>query len=137
MTTRGDFAVTRSRTQLVAGDADLAARPRHRAKTAACRGTFTAPATQPHHDRYCKEGGTTMALWTDVLDPATPQPATPVKSLAEYEAKKGTLAQWLPNRTVTDTVVRLMQGDAGLVDVAKFAPTTRSPRSAAADMGVE
>ena len=60
-----------------------------------------------------------MALWTDVLDPAT-LTGYARESLAEYEAKKGTLAQWLPNRTVTDTVVRLMQGDAGLVDVAKF-----------------
>ncbi len=60
-----------------------------------------------------------MAIWTDIIDPAT-LTGYARASLADYEAAKGTLAQWLPNRTVTDTVVRLMQGDAGLVDVAKF-----------------
>ncbi|MGY4845497.1 major capsid protein [Kocuria sp. MNB10] len=60
-----------------------------------------------------------MAIWTDVIDPAT-LTGYARASLAEYEAKKGTLAQWLPNRTVTDTVIKLVQGDAGLVDVAKF-----------------
>jgi len=60
-----------------------------------------------------------MALWTDIIDPADLTAYTRL-SLAEYEASRGTLARWLPNRQVADIVVRFMQGSAGLVDVANF-----------------
>lgn len=60
-----------------------------------------------------------MALWTDIIDPATLSGYARA-SLADYEARKGTLARWLPNRTVADIAVRFMAGQNGLVDVAAF-----------------
>lgn len=60
-----------------------------------------------------------MALWTDVIDPAT-LTGYARRSLEAYEADKGTLAQWLPNRTVEDTVVRMNTTQTGLVEAAKF-----------------
>lgn len=58
-------------------------------------------------------------LWTDIIDPAT-LTGYARRSLAEYEASRGTLARWLPNREVADIVVRFMKGQAGLLDVARF-----------------
>lgn len=60
-----------------------------------------------------------MALWTDII---TPQELTGYAraALSDYEASRGTLAQWLPNREVSDIVVRFLAGAAGLVDVADF-----------------
>lgn len=60
-----------------------------------------------------------MALWTDIIDPAD-LTAYARRSLAEYEASRGTLARWLPNREVADIVVRFVAGSTGLVDVANF-----------------
>jgi hypothetical protein len=60
-----------------------------------------------------------MALWTDIIDPAT-LTGYARASLADYEARRGSLARWLPNREVADIVVRFVKGRAGLVDVAKF-----------------
>jgi hypothetical protein len=60
-----------------------------------------------------------MALWTDVIDPAT-LTGYARAALADYEARKGTLAQWLPNQTVSDVVVRFVAGSTGLVEEAKF-----------------
>ncbi len=60
-----------------------------------------------------------MALWTDFIDPAElTQYAR--RSLADYEASKGTLARWLPNVEVGDIVARFVAGQSGLVDVANF-----------------
>lgn len=60
-----------------------------------------------------------MALWTDII---TPQELTGYarESLAAYEASRGTLAQFLPNREVADIAVRFVMGSKGLVDVADF-----------------
>lgn len=58
-------------------------------------------------------------LWTDIIDPAT-LTGYARASLADYEARRGTLARWLPNRTVDDIVARFVQGENGLVDVAAF-----------------
>lgn len=58
-------------------------------------------------------------LWTDIIDPAT-LTGYARDSLANYEASRGTLARWLPNREVPDIVVRFVKGSTGLVDVAKF-----------------
>lgn len=60
-----------------------------------------------------------MALWTDII---TPQELTGYAraSLADYEASKGTLARWIPNREVADIVVRFVAGSSGLIDVADF-----------------
>lgn len=60
-----------------------------------------------------------MALWTDIIDPAT-LTGYARASLADYEQRRGTLARWLPNREVSDIVVRFVQGSTGLVDVADF-----------------
>lgn len=60
-----------------------------------------------------------MALWTDIIDPAT-LTGYARASLADYEARRGTLARWLPNREVADIVVRFVAGATGLVDVARF-----------------
>lgn len=60
-----------------------------------------------------------MALWTDII---TPSELTGYAraALEDYERNKGTLARWLPNRTVADIVVRFVKGDTGLVPVADF-----------------
>lgn len=60
-----------------------------------------------------------MALWTDIIDPAT-LTGYARESLAAQEARKGTLARWLPNRDVLDTVARFVVGQSGLVEEAKF-----------------
>lgn len=60
-----------------------------------------------------------MPLWTDIIDPAT-LTGYARASLEEYERRHGTLARWLPNRTVTDIVVRVVQGAHGLIDAANF-----------------
>ena len=53
-----------------------------------------------------------MTLWTDLIDPAT-LTGYARRSLEEYEAEKGSLARWLPNREVADTVVRFVSGQKG------------------------
>lgn len=60
-----------------------------------------------------------MALWTDIVDPAT-LTGYARAALADYEVRKGTLARWLPNRDVADVVARFVKGSTGLVDIAKF-----------------
>lgn len=60
-----------------------------------------------------------MALWTDIIDPAE-LTGYARASLEDYEQSKGTLARWLPNRTVQDVVARFVAGSTGLVDVAPF-----------------
>lgn len=60
-----------------------------------------------------------MALWTDIIDPAD-LTGYARASLADYEARKGSLAQWLPNREVADIVVRFIAGSAGLVEEARW-----------------
>lgn len=60
-----------------------------------------------------------MALWTDLIDPAT-LTGYARESLAAYEARQGTLARWLPNRMIPDIVARFIKGRTGLVDIAKF-----------------
>ena len=60
-----------------------------------------------------------MPLWTDLIDPATLSGYARA-SLENYEQQKGTLAQFLPNRTVQDIVARVVQGDNGFVDAAEI-----------------
>jgi hypothetical protein len=60
-----------------------------------------------------------MALWTDIIDPATLTGYIRA-SMADYEQRRGTLARWLPNREVADIVARFLKGNAGLIDVANF-----------------
>lgn len=58
-------------------------------------------------------------LWTDIIDPAT-LTGFVRDAQEEVEARKGTLAQFLPNETVADIAVRFIAGNAGLVEEAKF-----------------
>lgn len=60
-----------------------------------------------------------MALWTDLIDPATLSGYARA-SMEAYEARKGTLARFLPNREVPDIVVRFVKGGSGLIDIARF-----------------
>jgi hypothetical protein len=60
-----------------------------------------------------------MPLWTDLIDPAT-LTGYARESIADYEARQGSLNRWLPNRPVPDIVVRFVKGRTGLVDTAKF-----------------
>jgi hypothetical protein len=60
-----------------------------------------------------------MALWTDIIDPATLSGYARA-SIADYESRKGTLARWLPNRELNDIVARFVQGGTGLIDIARF-----------------
>ena len=75
-----------------------------------------------------------MALWTDIIDPAT-LTGYARASLADYEARRGTLARWLPNREVADIVVRFVAGSAGLVDVADFRSFDAEPTIGRAPSG--
>jgi hypothetical protein len=60
-----------------------------------------------------------MPLWTDIIDPAD-LTGYARESLADYEARQGTLARWLPNRDIPDIVARFVQGGTGLIDTARF-----------------
>jgi hypothetical protein len=75
-----------------------------------------------------------MPLWTDVIDPATLTGYTRA-ALADYEARKGTLARWLPNRYVADIVARFVKGQTGLIDVAKFRAFDAPPEIGAKPSG--
>lgn len=60
-----------------------------------------------------------MALWTEIIDPAT-LTGYVREALYEIEASKGSLARYLPNRTVPSITVRFLSGQAGLVPEAQF-----------------
>lgn len=60
-----------------------------------------------------------MALWTDIIDPAELTGYTRA-SLEDREKAKGSLARYLPNVQVSDTVARFFVGASGLVPEAKF-----------------
>jgi hypothetical protein len=75
-----------------------------------------------------------MALWTDIIEPAE-LTGYARASLAEYEAARGTLAQFLPNREVADTVVRFVQGQTGLVEAAYFRAYDAEPEVGKAPSG--
>lgn len=60
-----------------------------------------------------------MALWTDVVTPLELTTAARM-SLDERDRANGGLAQFLPNTTVNDTVVRLSSDSNGLVEAAEY-----------------
>lgn len=60
-----------------------------------------------------------MALWTDIIDPAT-LTGYVRESLSAIEARRGSLARYLPNRQVPDISVRFRAGSTGLVAEAEF-----------------
>lgn len=67
-----------------------------------------------------------MALWTDIIDPAT-LTGYARQAMSEIESKKGSLARWLPNRDVEDIVVRFVSGQAGLVAEASYRAYDAAP----------
>ena len=75
-----------------------------------------------------------MALWTDIVDPAT-LTGYARAALADYEARRGTLARWLPNRLVPSIDVRFTAGSFGLVDVADFRAYDAEPTIGKAPSG--
>ena len=60
-----------------------------------------------------------MALWTDVIEPET-LTGYARESLSLYEASKGTLGAYLPDRYVGDISAKFYTGESGLVDAAAF-----------------
>ena len=60
-----------------------------------------------------------MALWTDIIDPAT-LTGYVRESLNAIEQRKGNLARFLPNRIVPAIFVRFVAGSSGLAAEAKF-----------------
>lgn len=60
-----------------------------------------------------------MTLWTDVITPAA-LTGYARQALADRERAKGTLARWLPNRTVPDITARFVAGSNGLIDAAEY-----------------
>ena len=75
-----------------------------------------------------------MALWTDVIDPAT-LTGYARASLEEYEQRKGSLASFLPNEQVEDINVRLNVGNGGLVESAHFRAFDAEPEYGAVEAG--
>lgn len=67
-----------------------------------------------------------MGMLTDFIDPIKFTEYARA-SLTDYERSKGTLAQYLPNRTVNDTVVEFDAKDLGLVPAAKFRALDAEP----------
>ncbi|WIK82160.1 major capsid protein [Micrococcus lylae] len=75
-----------------------------------------------------------MAIWSDIVTPA--ELTGYVRESAEnYEASKGTLARWLPNRQVGDIVARFFKGDSGLVPEANFRAYDAAPEVGARPRG--
>lgn len=60
-----------------------------------------------------------MALWTELIEPAE-LTGYVREALADIEARKGSLARYLPNRDVNNIVVRFRKGQSGLVAEAQF-----------------
>lgn len=60
-----------------------------------------------------------MALWTDIIDPAT-LTGYVREALSDIESRKASLARYLPNREVPNINVRFRKGQAGLVAEATF-----------------
>ena len=75
-----------------------------------------------------------MALWTDLIDPAT-LTGYVRESLSDIEKRKGNLARFLPNRTVGDVLVRFVAGAAGLVTEAQFRAYDAPPKLGAHPSG--
>lgn len=73
-------------------------------------------------------------LWTDVVTPAE-LTGYARESLSAYEAAKGTLARWLPNREVADVAVRFVTGQFGLVEEARYRAYDAEPEVGRAPAG--
>jgi hypothetical protein len=65
-----------------------------------------------------------MALWTDIVDPATLTGFVRA-DVADYEANQATLARFLPNDVEDDILVRYTSGGSGLTTRRRSGRTTR------------
>lgn len=70
-----------------------------------------------------------MALWADLITPAE-LTGYARAALFDIEQNNVSLARWLPNREVADTVVRFVKGNAGLVQEAAFRAYDAAPEIA-------
>lgn len=75
-----------------------------------------------------------MALWTDLIDPAT-LTGYIRESLTDVESRRGSLARYLPNRTVANIVARFVSGQFGLVPEAQFRAYDAPPKLGAKPSG--
>lgn len=73
-------------------------------------------------------------LWNELMDPAE-LTGYARESLADYEAQRGTLAQWLPNREVADVSVRFVAGRSGMVEEARYRSFDAEPEMGDAPKG--
>lgn len=73
-------------------------------------------------------------LWTDVIDPAT-LTGYMRESLAAYEARQGSLEQWLHNQNVPDISVSFDVGAFGLTQTARFRAFDAEPEYGKAEGG--
>lgn len=73
-----------------------------------------------------------MALWTDIITPVEATGALRVE-MEEREAQKGTLARWMPNVAVDDTVVKFYVGNHGLVEPAHWRAFNAAPEIIASE----
>ena len=67
-----------------------------------------------------------MALWTDLIDPAT-LTGYVRESLTDIEKSKPSLARFLPNRTIANIVARFTAGQFGLIPEAQFRAFDAAP----------
>ncbi|CAH0233898.1 hypothetical protein SRABI26_02722 [Arthrobacter sp. Bi26] len=70
-----------------------------------------------------------MALWTDLIDPAE-LTGYARAALSDIEQNNASLARFLPNREVADTVVKFTKGESGLVQEAAFRAYDAEPEIA-------
>lgn len=76
-----------------------------------------------------------MALWTDIIDPAT-LTGYARASLQALEDKNGTLETYLPNTHVDDIYIKLEEGENGLQEAAEFRAYDAEPSIARQSQGV-
>lgn len=75
-----------------------------------------------------------MALWDDLIDPVE-LTAEAREAADAAEARKGSLARYLPNVEVADIVVEVVEGEHGLVEEAQYRAWDAEPETAGGDQG--
>jgi Phage major capsid protein E. len=75
-----------------------------------------------------------MALWDDLIDPVE-LTAEAREAADEAEARKGSLARFLPNVEVADIHVEVVESESGLVEEAQYRAWDAEPETAGGDQG--
>ena len=65
-------------------------------------------------------------LWTDLID-AAEATGYAREAMNDYEARKGSLTRWLPNRFVDDIEVKFVKGENGLIPEARYRAIDAEP----------